>query len=135
MPTPHFDQLCRDGLKFTNAHVTNSVCVPSRTSIMTGRCLPFQKASKVGHGDLLVFSFPRQHTLGDMFHQVDTDGYVGSGISAHMTTNDGKIQGPENTLYQADQIGPTDYGFDECFLRFCDMFPYAYIRGRSGRVV
>ncbi|MEC8657357.1 MAG: sulfatase-like hydrolase/transferase, partial [Verrucomicrobiota bacterium] len=32
VPTPHFDQLCRDGMKFTNAHVTNSVCVPSRTS-------------------------------------------------------------------------------------------------------
>jgi hypothetical protein len=44
VPTPHFDQLCRDGMKFTNAHVTNSVCVPSRTSIMTGPlCLSFQK--------------------------------------------------------------------------------------------
>ncbi|MBT6850992.1 MAG: sulfatase-like hydrolase/transferase, partial [Opitutae bacterium] len=35
--TPHFDRLCKDGIKFTNAHVTDSVCVPSRTSIMTGR--------------------------------------------------------------------------------------------------
>ena len=37
VPTPHFDRLCKDGIKFTNAHVTDSVCVPSRTSIMTGR--------------------------------------------------------------------------------------------------
>ena len=37
VPTPHFDRLCKDGMKFTNAHVTDSVCVPSRTSIMTGR--------------------------------------------------------------------------------------------------
>ncbi|MBT4665569.1 MAG: sulfatase-like hydrolase/transferase, partial [Opitutae bacterium] len=37
VPTPHFDRLSKDGIKFTNAHVTDSVCVPSRTSIMTGR--------------------------------------------------------------------------------------------------
>jgi arylsulfatase A-like enzyme len=35
--TPHFDRLCAEGMKFTDAHVTDSVCVPSRTSIMTGR--------------------------------------------------------------------------------------------------
>ena len=34
---PHFDALCEQGMQFTDAHVTNSVCVPSRTSMMTGR--------------------------------------------------------------------------------------------------
>ena len=29
--TPHFDRLCTEGMKFTDAHVTDSVCVPSRT--------------------------------------------------------------------------------------------------------
>ena len=51
VPTPHFDRLCKDGIKFTNAHVTDSVCVPSRTSIMTGRyAFRFGKGNKVGHG-------------------------------------------------------------------------------------
>ena len=49
VPTPHFDQLCQDGMKFTNAHVTNSVCVPSRTSIMTGRyAFRFKKGEQGG---------------------------------------------------------------------------------------
>ena len=43
--TPHFDKVCADGLRFTDAHVTDSVCIPSRTSMMTGRaCISIRKS-------------------------------------------------------------------------------------------
>lgn len=59
VPTPHFDQLCRDGMKFTNAHVTNSVCVPSRTSIMTGRyAFRFKKGEQGGPWGFIGLQFP-----------------------------------------------------------------------------
>ena len=59
VPTPHFDQLCRDGMKFTNAHVTNSVCVPSRTSIMTGRyAFRFAKGEQGGPWGFIGLQFP-----------------------------------------------------------------------------
>ena len=66
VPTPHFDQLCRDGMKFTNAHVTNSVCVPSRTSIMTGRyAFRFKKGEQGGPWGFIGLQFPTtQHTFG-----------------------------------------------------------------------
>jgi N-sulfoglucosamine sulfohydrolase len=35
--TPHIDQLAREGLRFTQAHVTVSVCQPSRSVLLTGR--------------------------------------------------------------------------------------------------
>lgn len=34
--TPHLDQLCREGLKFTDAYAGGAVCAPSRCTMMTG---------------------------------------------------------------------------------------------------
>ena len=138
VPTPHFDQLCRDGMQFTNAHVTNSVCVPSRTSIMTGRyAFRFKKGKPGGPWGFIGLQFPTtQYTLGDMFQSGGyRTGYVGKWhLGTRMTTKDGKVQGAENTDFTKPiKIGPTDYGFDECFFLpgSLDMFPYAYIRGKK----
>lgn len=35
--TPHFDEMCREGIAFCDAHSTSAVCTPSRYSILTGR--------------------------------------------------------------------------------------------------
>lgn len=36
-PTPNLDKLAKDGMVFENAFCTNSICTPSRASIMTGQ--------------------------------------------------------------------------------------------------
>ena len=35
--TPHFDEIARHGVAFTDAHATSAVCTPSRYGILTGR--------------------------------------------------------------------------------------------------
>jgi arylsulfatase A len=37
IPTPNLDRLAREGLQFTDAHSSSSVCTPSRYSLLTGR--------------------------------------------------------------------------------------------------
>lgn len=37
IPTPHIDSLAADGVRFTNAYVSSSVCAPSRAGLITGR--------------------------------------------------------------------------------------------------
>jgi len=37
LPTPNIDRLAQSGVFFTDAHITASVCSPSRAGIMTGR--------------------------------------------------------------------------------------------------
>jgi len=141
--TPHFDQLCADGMKFTDAHVTDSVCVPSRTSIMTGRyAFRFGAAEKGGPWGFTGLRFPpSQHTLGDMFRSAGyATGYVGKWhLGTRMATTDGQIQGPENTDFSKPiEIGVSDYGFEKCFFLpgSLDMYPYAFVRGKEwqGRV-
>ncbi len=36
-PTPNIDQLAREGMLFTNCFATNSICTPSRATILTGQ--------------------------------------------------------------------------------------------------
>lgn len=49
VPTPHLDQLAKQGMRFTDAHSPATVCTPTRYSIMTG-----QMAFRTGYGG--VFS-------------------------------------------------------------------------------
>ena len=37
VPTPRLDQLAREGMRFTNAHASTSVCSPTRYVHLTGR--------------------------------------------------------------------------------------------------
>ena len=37
IPTPNLDRLAAQGMRFTDAHASSSVCTPSRYSILTGR--------------------------------------------------------------------------------------------------
>ncbi len=37
IPTPHMDELSRQGMRFTDAHTPSSVCTPTRYGLLTGR--------------------------------------------------------------------------------------------------
>jgi arylsulfatase A len=45
--TPNIDKLAREGMRFTDAHTTSSVCTPSRYSILTGR-YPWRSRLPIG---------------------------------------------------------------------------------------
>lgn len=36
IPTPHLDQLAREGMRFTDAHSSSGICSPSRFALLTG---------------------------------------------------------------------------------------------------
>ena len=57
IPTPHFDRLAREGIRFIDAHSTSAVCSPSRYSLLTGRYnwRSVLQSGIVGHyGDPLI---------------------------------------------------------------------------------
>tara|TARA_B100000029_G_C17591004_1_gene962487 strand:- start:894 stop:2522 length:1629 start_codon:yes stop_codon:yes gene_type:complete len=133
--TRHLDRLAAAGMRFTDAHSTAAVCVPSRVAIMTGRYAWRQRASN--RNGPWGFLGPRlkkdQLTLGRLLRRAGYQtGYVGKWhLGLEMTTSDGKVQGSENVDYKKPvRFGPWDMGFDFGFILpgSLDMFPYAYVK-------
>lgn len=134
--TPNIDKLAREGLRFNDAHVSASVCGPTRKAIMSGaypwRHTRYQRGGAWGFTGLLFDPEPT-FTLGDLFQSVNyKTGYVGKWhLGTAMTTKDGQVQGETNVDYKSPlKVGPPQFGFDSSFILpgSLDMYPYAYVR-------
>lgn len=143
-PTPHIDRLAGEGMRFTDAHSTSSVCTPTRYSILTGRYnwrSPLKKSVLFGLDQPLI---PEDRlTVADLLRE---EGYR-TGIVGKWHLGLGWQKLPDGRKREA-QVGPTkgggwdiDYskqvtggplalGFDESFIipASLDMFPYVYLR-------
>jgi len=133
--TPHIDALAAEGIRFTDAHVTASICGPTRRAIMTGR-YNWRFGPTIGSGPW-GFVGPRpgteDFTLAKMLRRAGyRSAFVGKWhLGTLMTTTDGKVQGPGNVDYsQPLRLGPVEFGFDESFILpgSLDMYPYAFVR-------
>ena len=121
--TPHLDKLAAQGMTFTDAHSSSSVCTPTRYSILTGRynwrsrlqssVLDGYSAPLIAADRLTVPALLRQH------------GYTTACIGKwHLG-----MSIPEGEPSPAIPAGPTMRGFD-CFFGISaslDMPPFAYI--------
>lgn len=79
--TPHIDNLFHQGIRFTQAYVSNTVCAPSRAGLITGRMgsnfgfeanLP-AKAKQPGS---TIGLDPKQKTMGDLLKQAGYQTYL-----------------------------------------------------------
>ncbi|MDB9742094.1 arylsulfatase, partial [Akkermansiaceae bacterium] len=141
--TPHMDKLAKEGMIFTDAHTTSSVCTPTRYSLMTGRYnwrTTLQKHVTSGYSPPLIGDDTL--TVGKVLQQ---SGYntamIGKWhIGMTLPTTDGK--GPRsggkdrksNVDWKGEVLqGPHDRGFDYYYgtTASLDMPPYVYIENRK----
>lgn len=142
IPTPNLNKLASQGLSFTNAHSSASVCTPSRYSFLTGR---YSWRSRLKKGVLWVWDRPLidsgQFTVGEM---LKTQGYHTACIGKwHLgvewpTTDDVpailKSHGKNVNYDAAIKNGPTTRGFDYYFGQEVPGFPpHAFIE--NNRVI
>jgi arylsulfatase A len=145
IPTPALDQLAAEGMRFTDAHTSSSVCTPTRYGILTGR---YNWRSRLKRGVLVnvnaaALMDPARLSLGD-FLQVQ--GYhTGMVGKWHLGAN--WVAAPEKSALDVGRNfsswkvdyskpfdgGPLDHGFDQAFfiLSSLDMPPYLYLQGRQ----
>jgi len=140
IPTPRLDRLASEGIRFTDAHATASICIPSRTALMTGRYawrFPQPDPATDGPMGYLAPRFPTGtptlgHVLGAAGYR---SAYVGKWhLGTGMATRGGSGQGPENADHAKPLlVGPRDHGFPESFILpgSLDMFPYAFVRNHE----
>ena len=137
IPTPNLDRLAADGVRFTDAHSSSSVCTPTRYSILTGRynwrsrlkqsVLNGYSPRLIEPGRLTVPEFLRQH------------GYQTGCLGKwHLGMDWARKPGPFPKDYPAFwkidytkpiENGPTAVGFDYFFgiSASLDMPPYVFI--------
>jgi arylsulfatase A len=138
--TPAIDRLVNEGISFTEAHSSASVCTPSRYGLLTGRYAFRSEGAAFG-----VWGFnkpviePGRETLASLLKQA---GYATACIGKwHLgldwQTKDGlkpvlnEITGYSNVDYRLPiKNGPNDYGFDYSFIHpaSLDIPPYMFLR-------
>ncbi len=134
--TPRMDQLASEGMTFTDAHTSSSVCTPTRYSILTGRYnwrTKLQKQVLMGYDKPLIAE--DRMTVADLLKQ---QGYntacIGKWhLGLGMETVDGKPVNEEklpNVAWTKPITGgPVDLGFDYFYgiSSSLNIPPYIYI--------
>ncbi|MGD9420305.1 MAG: sulfatase family protein [Verrucomicrobiota bacterium JB025] len=138
IPTPQLDKLAAEGMVFTDAHSSSSVCTPTRYSIMTGR---YNWRSRKQSGVLFGFDQPliptdRMTVAGLLKTRGYRTGMVGKWhLGLGLRTPDGKpTKGKAAKVDGVDwsariEGGPFDLGFDYWYgiAASLDMPPYIFI--------
>ncbi len=136
--TPNIDKLASNGVMFTDAHTSSSVCTPTRYGILTGR---YNWRSTLKDGVLNGFSkalIPQDRTTIAGF--LRDNGYKTAGIGKwHMGWDWSGIENGEEQVDYTQKIknGPTTNGFDYWF-GFCgslDMPPYVWVENEQPTAV
>ncbi len=133
IPTPHMDSLAGQGMRFTDAHSSASVCSPTRYGLMTGR---YSWRTRLKRGVLWPPAKPlidsSRTTIASLLQQA---GYYTSIVGKwHLGLDWVKVNKDSIDYNQPLKDGPNDHGFDESFIfaGSADMKPYTYIE--NGRV-
>lgn len=142
IPTPNLDRLAAEGMRFTDAHSSSSVCTPTRYSILTGR---YNWRSRLQRGVLGGLSprliEPGRLTVAELLRR---NGYATAAIGKwHLGMDWAVLPGKtisELSIETSEQVrnvdyaqpignGPNTVGFDYYFgiSASLDMVPYAYI--------
>lgn len=136
--TPHIDRLISQGITFTDAHASASVCTPSRYGLLTGKYAWRKEGTGVisGYGGPVID--PERSTLADVFRAA---GYatvcIGKwhlGVDWPLKDSRPLVSTDESGRSNVDfsqpvLVGPYDYGFDYSFIlpASLDMPPYVFL--------
>ena len=133
--TPELDRLCRESMRFSDAHASSAVCTPSRYSILTGRyCWRSMLKRDVLKGYDIPIIEDGRTTVASFLQEKGYKTYcIGKWhLGLNYTLKD------ENDKYSVDYEkplikGPTDFGFDYFYgiPTSLDMPPYVYIENKK----
>lgn len=153
--TPHMDQVAKDGMIFTDAHTTSSVCTPTRYGIITGRYnwRTWKQEHVLDGYDLPLIPTTRMTVPSFLSDNGYNTAMIGKWhLGLEISTIDGKPAKPAAGIKQkmgkgafppaelsnidwkgTIQGGPVDLGFDSWFgiTASLDFPPYVWIRDRN----
>ncbi|HCN75953.1 MAG TPA: arylsulfatase [Verrucomicrobiales bacterium] len=142
IPTPNMDRLAREGVIFTDAHTSSSVCTPTRYGVMTGRYNWRSKLQKavlgglsprlIEQGRMTVASMLQgqgYHTACIGKWHLGMDWALHPGKTVSELTIESREQAFSADFTRPATNGPNAVGFDHYFgiSASLDMVPYCFI--------
>jgi arylsulfatase A-like enzyme len=138
IPTPNLDNMAENGVKFTDAHTSSSVCTPTRYGILTGRYnwrSSLKKSVIGGYSNSLIKQ--ERTTVAEMLKSKDYHtAFIGKWhlgwdwkFEKENSGTDKLRAAPAVDFTAPIKNGPSTHGFDYSF-GFCgslDMAPYVYV--------
>ncbi len=126
--TPHLFKMGEEGMRFTDAHTSSSVCTPTRYSILTGRYnwrSTLKRGVMWGYDDALIDT--ERTTVASL---LSDHGYHTAFIGKwHLGWNWAKDENGEVDFTKPISNSPNDLGFDYAYghVASLDMPPYVYV--------
>jgi arylsulfatase A-like enzyme len=148
--TPNIDQLASEGMIFTDAHSSSSVCTPTRYGILTGRYNWRSKLKKsVLNGTSKALISKKRTTIASLLKNNGYDtGFIGKWhLGWNWSLKDSTYYEDRVNLEKIDLTnnithGPNDLGFDYSYGHSgsLDMPPYVYVEnekitGKINRII
>lgn len=143
-PTPHCDRLASEGMRFTDAHTTSSVCTPTRYGLLTGRYnwrSPLKKSVLFGLDAPLIpssrLTLPAFLKKQNYHTAIVGKWHLGlgwqklpNGETHKVTSGETKGKGWDIDYSKKVSGGPMALGFNESYIipASLDMFPYVYLK-------
>ncbi len=127
--TPNLDNLASEGMQFTDAHTSSSVCTPTRYGILTGRYnwrSPLKRGVLGGKSKALIPHKSRETVASLLKNAGYYTGYIGKW---HLGWDWAKNE--KNTIDYSKPVtnNPNNLGFDYAYghCGSLDMAPYVYV--------
>lgn len=134
--TPNLDELAAEGMIFTDAHTSSSVCTPTRYGILTGRYnwrSTLKKGVLWGYSEALI---PQEReTVASLLKK---SGYTTAFIGKwHLGWNWGKDENDKVDFALPVEKGPNSLGFDYSYghAASLDIPPYVYVENGQATAI
>lgn len=136
--TPHLDQMANEGMMFTDAHTSSSVCTPTRYGILTGRYnwrTRLKQGVLGGYSEALIDT--NRETVASLLKKY---GYYTAFIGKwHLGWNWAKNSSKKEDINFSKPIthSPNDNGFDYAYghCGSLDMPPYVYVENEKATLI
>ncbi|WP_218841459.1 sulfatase family protein [Winogradskyella costae] len=150
--TPHLDQMGKEGMQFTDAHTSSSVCTPTRYGILTGRYnwrTPLKEFVTWGNSPSLI-----QKNRLTVAQMLKNKGYKTASIGKwhlglnwtmknnskefdHFSETSDRLNFKAIDYSQPLKFGPNDMGFDYSYMisASLNMPPFVYIENNKATMV